>query len=89
MGKIKLTVNSITLCILLSACTSTDDRALSESASSSTGNNVVWQSQARQQESTKTLLLNSGTKLIDIIDIKELTLLDGFLGGALSSNVSL
>ena len=89
MGKIKLTVNSITLCILLSACTSTDDRALSESASSSTGNNVVWQSQARQQESTQTLLLNSDTTLIDVIDIKELPHLAGYIDEALSSNASL
>lgn len=89
MGKIKLTVNSITLCILLSACTSTDDRALSESASSSTGNNVVWQSQARQQESTQTLLLNSDTRLTDVIDIKELPLLAGYIEEALSSNASL
>ncbi len=89
MGKIKLTVNSITLCILLSACTSTDDRALSESASSSTGNNVVWQSQARQQESTQTLLLNSDTTLTDIIDIKELPHLAGYIDEALSSNASL
>ena len=89
MGKIKLTVNSITLCILLSACTSTDDRALSESASSSTGNNVVWQSQARQQESTQTLLLNSDTRLTDVIDIRELSHLAGFIDEALSSNASL
>ena len=89
MGKIKLTVNSITLCILLSACTSTDDRALSESASSSTGNNVVWQSQARQQESTQTLLLNSDTTLTDVIDIKELPHLAGYIDEALSSNASL
>jgi len=89
MGKIKLTVNSITLCILLSACTSTDDRALSESASSSTGNNVVWQSQARQQESTQTLLLNSDTRLTDVIDIRELPHLAGFIDEALSSNASL
>ena len=89
MGKIKLTVNSITLCILLSACTSTDDRALSESASSSTGNNVVWQSQARQQESTQTLLLNSDTALTDVIDIKELPHLAGYIDEALSSNASL
>ena len=89
MGKIKLTVNSITLCILLSACTSTDDRALSESASSSTGNNVVWQSQAQQQESTQTLLLNSDTTLIDVIDIKELPHLAGYIDEALSSNASL
>lgn len=89
MGKIKLTVNSITLCILLSACTSTDDRALSESASSSTGNNVVWQSQARQQESTQTLLLNSDTTLTDVIDIKELPHLAGYIYEALSSNASL
>ena len=89
MGKIKLTVNSITLCILLSACTSTDDRALSESASSSTGNNVVWQSQAQQQESTQTLLLNSDTTLTDIIDIKELPHLAGYIDEALSSNASL
>ena len=89
MGKIKLTVNSITLCILLSACTSTDDRALSESASSSTGNNVVWQSQARQQESTQTLLLNSDTTLIDVIDLKELPHLAGYIDEALSSNASL
>ncbi len=89
MGKIKLTVNSITLCILLSACTSTDDRALSESASSSTGNNVVWQSQARQQESTQTLLLNSDTTLTDIIDIKELPHLAGYIDEALSSNANL
>ena len=89
MGKIKLTVNSITLCILLSACTSTDDRALSESASSSTGNNVVWQSQARQQESTQTLLLNSDTRLTDVIDIKELPHLAGYIDEALSSNASL
>ena len=89
MGKIKLTVNSITLCILLSACTSTDDRALSESASSSTGNNVVWQSQARQQESTQTLLLNSDTTLTDVIDIKELPHLAGYIDEALSSNPSL
>ena len=89
MGKIKLTVNSITLCILLSACTSTDDRALSESASSSTGNNVVWQSQARQQESTQTLLLNSDTTLIDVIDIKELPHLAGYIDEALSSNANL
>ncbi len=89
MGKIKLTVNSITLCILLSACTSTDDRALSESASSSTGNNVVWQSQAQQQESTQTLLLNSDTTLTDVIDIKELPHLAGYIDEALSSNASL
>ncbi|CAI4171111.1 RND efflux system, outer membrane lipoprotein, NodT family [Alteromonas macleodii] len=89
MGKIKLTVNSITLCILLSACTSTDDRALSESASSSTGNNVVWQSQAQQQESKQTLLLNSDTTLTDIIDIKELPHLAGYIDEALSSNASL
>ena len=89
MGKIKLTVNSITLCILLSACTSTDDRALSESASSSTGNNVVWQSQARQQESTQTLLLNSDTTLTDVIDIKELPHLAGYIDEALSSNANL
>ena len=89
MGKIKLTVNSITLCILLSACTSTDDRALSESASSSTGNNVVWQSQARQQESTQTLLLNSDTRLTDVIDIKELPHLADYIDEALSSNASL
>ena len=89
MGKIKLTVNSITLCILLSACTSTDDRALSESASSSTGNNVVWQSQAQQQESTQTLLLNSDTRLTDVIDIRELPHLAGFIDEALSSNASL
>ncbi|KHT56842.1 RND transporter [Alteromonas macleodii] len=89
MGKIKLTVNSITLCILLSACTSTGDRALSESASSSTGNNVVWQSQARQQESTQTLLLNSDMTLTDIIDIKELPHLAGYIDEALSSNASL
>ncbi|NOH57786.1 TolC family protein [Alteromonas sp. 07-89-2] len=89
MGKIKLTVNSITLCILLSACTSTDDRALSESASSSTGNNVVWQSQARQQESTQTLLLNSDTRLTDVIDIRELPHLAGLIDEALSSNASL
>ncbi len=89
MGKIKLTVNSITLCILLSACTSTDDRALSESASSSTGNNVVGQSQARQQESTQTLLLNSDTTLTDVIDIKELPHLAGYIDEALSSNASL
>ena len=89
MGKIKLTVNSITLCILLSACTSTDDRALSESASSSTGNNVVWQSQARQQESTQTLLLNSDTRLTDVIDIKELPHLAGYIDEALSSYASL
>ena len=89
MGKIKLTVNSITLCILLSACTSNDDRALSESASSSTGNNVVWQSQARQQESTQTLLLNSDTRLTDVIDIRELPHLAGFIDEALSSNASL
>ena len=89
MGKIKLTVNSITLCILLSACTSTDDRALSESASSSTGNNVVWQSQAQQQESTQTLLLNSDTALTDVIDIKELPHLAGYIDEALSSNASL
>ncbi|MEC8748818.1 MAG: efflux transporter outer membrane subunit [Pseudomonadota bacterium] len=89
MGKIKLTVNSITLCILLSACTSTDDRALSESASSSTGNNVVWQSQARQQESTQTLLLNSDTTLTDIIDIKELPHLAGYIDEAVSSNANL
>ena len=89
MGKIKLTVNSITLCILLSACTSTDDRALSESASSSTGNNVVWQSQARQQESTQTLLLNSDTTLTDVIDFKELAHLAGYIDEALSSNASL
>ena len=89
MGKIKLTVNSITLCILLSACTSTDDRALSESASSSTGNNVVWQSQAQQQESTQTLLLNSDTRLTDVIDIKELPHLAGYIDEALSSNASL
>lgn len=89
MGKIKLTVNSITLCILLSACTSTDDRALSESASSSTGNNVVWQPQARQQESTQTLLLNSDTRLTDVIDIRELPHLAGFIDEALSSNASL
>ncbi|MCG7652535.1 TolC family protein [Alteromonas sp. Cnat2-8] len=89
MGKIILTVNSITLCILLSACTSTDDRALSESASSSTGNNVVWQSQARQQESTQTLLLNSDTTLTDVIDIKELPHLAGYIDEALSSNASL
>ncbi|WP_370136568.1 TolC family protein [Alteromonas sp.] len=89
MGKIKLMVNSITLCILLSACTSTDDRALSESASSSTGNNVVWQSQARQQESTQTLLLNSDTRLTDVIDIRELPHLAGFIDEALSSNASL
>ena len=89
MGKIKLTVNSITLCILLSACTSTDDRALSESASSSTGNNVVWQSQAQQQESTQTLLLNSDTTLIDVIDIKELPHLAGYIDEALSSNANL
>ena len=89
MGKIKLTVNSITLCILLSACTSTDDRALSESASSSTGNNVVWQSQARQQESTQTLLLNSDTRLTDVIDIRELPHLAGFIDEALSSNANL
>lgn len=89
MGKIKLTVNSITLCILLSACTSTDDRALSESASSSTGNNVVWQSQARQQESTQTLLLNSDTTLTDVIDIKELPHLAGYIDEAVSSNANL
>ncbi|MGY0310742.1 TolC family protein [Alteromonas macleodii] len=89
MGKIKLTVNSITLCILLSACTSTDDRALSESASSSTGNNVVWQSQGRQQESTQTLQLNSDTTLTDVIDIKELPHLAGYIDEALSSNASL
>ncbi len=89
MGKIKLTVNSITLCILLSACTSTDDRALSESASSSTGNNVVWQSQAQQQESKQTLLLNSDTTLTDVIDIKELPHLAGYIDEALSSNASL
>ena len=89
MGKIKLTVNSITLCILLSACTSTDDRALSESASSSTGNNVVWQSQAQQQESTQTLLLNSDTTLTDVIDIKELPHLAGYIDEALSSNANL
>lgn len=89
MGKIKLTVNSITLCILLSACTSTDDRALSESASSSTGNNVVWQSQAQQQESTQTLQLNSDTTLTDVIDIKELPHLAGYIDEALSSNASL
>ena len=89
MGKIKLTVNSITLCILLSACTSTDDRALSESASSSTGNNVVWQSQAQQQESTQTLLLNADTTLTDVIDIKELPHLAGYIDEALSSNASL
>lgn len=89
MGKIKLTVNSITLCILLSACTSTDDRALSESASSSTGNNVVWQSQAQQQESIQTLLLNSDTTLTDVIDIKELPHLAGYIDEALSSNASL
>jgi NodT family efflux transporter outer membrane factor (OMF) lipoprotein len=89
MGKIKLTVNSITLCILLSACTSTDDRALSESVSSSTGNNVVWQSQARQQESTQTLLLNSDTTLTDVIDIKELPHLAGYIDEALSSNANL
>ena len=89
MGKIKLTVNSITLCILLSACTSTDDRALSESASSTTGNNVVWQSQARQQESAQTLLLNSDTTLTDVIDIKELPHLAGYIDEALSSNASL
>ena len=89
MGKIKLTVNSITLCILLSACTSTDDRALSESASSSTGNNVVWQSQARQQESAQTLLLNSDTRLTDIIDIRELPHLAGYIDEALSSNANL
>ncbi|MBL3809261.1 TolC family protein [Alteromonas macleodii] len=89
MGKIKLTVNSITLCILLSACTSTDDRAFSESASSSTGNNVVWQSQGRQQESTQTLQLNSDTTLTDVIDIKELPHLAGYIDEALSSNASL
>ena len=89
MGKIKLTVNSITLCILLSACTSTDDRALSESASSSTGNNVVWQSQAQQQESTQTLLLNSDTTLTDVIDIKELPHLAGYIDEAVSSNANL
>ena len=89
MGKIKLKENSITLCILLSACTSTDDRALSESASSSTGNNVVWQSQAQQQESTQTLLLNSDTTLTDVIDIKELPHLAGYIDEALSSNASL
>ncbi|KHT60157.1 RND transporter [Alteromonas macleodii] len=89
MGKIKLTVNSITLCILLSACTSTDDRALSESASSSTGNNVVWQSQARQQESTQTLLLNSDTRLTDVIDIKGLPHLASYIDEALSSNANL
>ncbi|MCP3701503.1 MAG: efflux transporter outer membrane subunit, partial [Alteromonas sp.] len=70
-------------------CTSTDDRALSESASSSTGNNVVWQSQARQQESTQTLLLNSDTTLTDVIDIKELPHLAGYIDEALSSNASL
>ena len=89
MGKIKLTVNSITLCILLSACTSTDDRAFSESASSSTGNNVVWQSQGRQQESTQTLLLNSDTTLTDVIDIKELPHLAGYIDEAVSSNANL
>ncbi|MED5488550.1 MAG: efflux transporter outer membrane subunit [Pseudomonadota bacterium] len=89
MGKIKLTVNSITLCILLSACTSTDDRALSESASSSTGNNVVWQSQAQQQESKQTLLLNSDTTLTDVIDIKELPHLAGYIDEAVSSNANL
>ncbi|GEA08855.1 RND transporter [Alteromonas sp. KUL42] len=89
MGKIKLTVNSITLCILLSACASTDDRVLSESASTSTGSNVVWQSQARQQESTQTLLLNSDTTLTDVIDFKELAHLAGYIDEALSSNASL
>lgn len=89
MGKIKLTVNSITLCILLSACASTDDRALSESASTSTGNKVVWQSQAQQQESTQTLLLNSDTALTDVIDMNELPDLAGYIDEALSSNASL
>lgn len=89
MGKIKLTVNSITLCILLSACASTDDRVLSESASTSTGSNVVWQSQAQQQESTQTLLLNSDTALTDVIDMNELPDLAGYIDEALSSNASL
>jgi len=89
MGKIKLTVKSITLCILLSACASTDDRALSESASTSTGNKVVWQSQAQQQESTQTLLLNSDTALTDVIDMNELPDLAGYIDEALSSNASL
>ncbi|MFZ8199225.1 efflux transporter outer membrane subunit [Alteromonas portus] len=89
MGKIKLTVNSITLCILLSACTSTDDRTLSETASSTTGNNVVWQSQLEQQKSAQTLALNSNTSLTDVIDIKGLPHLASYIDESLSSNASL
>ena len=89
MSKTKLTVNSITLCILLSACTSTDDRTLSESASSSTGNNVVWQSQVQQQISEQTLSLDSDTALTDVIAIDQLPYLADYIGEALSSNASL
>lgn len=89
MGKIKLTVNSITLCILLSACTSTDDRGLSESASLTTGNDVVWQSQAQQQVSAQTLVLNSDTGLTDVIDLNQLPHLADYIDEALSSNASL
>ena len=89
MSKTKLTVNSITLCILLSACTSTDDRTLSESASSSTGNNVVWQSQVQQQISEQTLSLDSDTALTDVIAIDQLPYLADYIEEALSSNASL
>ncbi|CAB9492622.1 TolC family protein [Alteromonas macleodii] len=89
MGKAKLTVNIVTLCILLSACTSTDDRALSESASLTTGNDVVWQSQAQQQASAQTLMLNSDTALTDIIDLNQLPHLADFIEEALSSNANL
>lgn len=89
MGKTKLTVNVVTLCILLSACTSTDDRALSESAFSITGNHVVWQSQAQQQESAQTLVLNSNTALTDVIAINQLPHLADYIDEALSSNASL
>ena len=89
MGKAKLTVNIVTLCILLSACTSTDDRALSESASQTTGDDVVWQLQAQQQASAQTLVLNSDTVLTDVIDLNQLPHLADFIDEALSSNANL
>ncbi len=89
MGKTKLTVNSIMLCILLSACTSADNRQLSESASSATGQGVVWEPLTLQPEKSQFLELTTSTSLTDVMDITALPYLSDYIEEALSSNANL
>lgn len=49
----------------------------------------MWQSQAQQQESAQTLVLNSNTALTDVIAINQLPHLADYIDEALSSNASL